>query len=220
MDEIREWLLKEHVGTVCADRLRVITDELHDLHQRGLPGAVVELGCYRGAMALWMRCVLDSIGEFEREIHVFDSFAGMPAPGDQDSDHLAEGELRSSPSDVLDTHARWDRKPPTIHAGWFDHTLPIGLPGTIALAYLDGDFYASTLTGLRHCVPNLTPGAALLIDDYADTVANPRAWDGLPGVKRASDAYFGQPSPVEALIGDGDLAFGRYTAPSARSEAA
>ncbi|WP_042440205.1 TylF/MycF/NovP-related O-methyltransferase [Streptacidiphilus albus] len=214
MDKIREWLLSEHAGTVCADRLHVVADELFRLRWRGQSGAIVELGCYRGAMALWMRHMLDALGEGEREIHVYDGFAGMPAPGRQDSDHLAEGELRSCPQDVLDTHARWDKKPPVIHPGWFDQTLADELPDTIAFGYLDGDFYASTLTGLRHTVPRLAPGAVLLIDDYADVAANPRAWNGLPGVKHASDAYFGHPSPVEALVGDDDLAVGRYTAPA------
>ncbi|AWK12921.1 methyltransferase [Streptomyces spongiicola] len=213
LNDLREWLLREHSGTVCADRLRVIADELAALTARGLPGPVVELGCYRGAMALWIRSVLDSLGDRDREIHVYDSFQGMPAPGDEDSDHLAAGELRSSPDDVRATHTAWDRPTPVIHPGWFDETLPKELPSEIAFAYLDGDFYDSTLTGFTHCVPRLVPTGVLLVDDYADTAVNPRAWDGLPGVKRACDAYFGAPSPVTVVVGEGDLAFGRYEKP-------
>ncbi|MEU6485977.1 TylF/MycF/NovP-related O-methyltransferase [Streptomyces sp. NPDC046887] len=213
LKDLREWLLREHAGTVCADRLRVIADELADLTDRSLPGAVVELGCYRGAMALWIRSVLDSLGDRDREIHVYDSFQGMPAPGSEDSDHLAAGELRSSPDDVRATHAAWGRPAPVIHPGWFDETLSEELPDEIAFAYLDGDFYDSTLTGLTHCVTRLMPTGVLFVDDYADTAVNPRAWDGLPGVKRACDAYFGTPSPVTVVVGEGDLAFGRYEKP-------
>ncbi|MBT2381781.1 class I SAM-dependent methyltransferase [Streptomyces sp. ISL-111] len=213
LKDLREWLLREHAGTVCADRLHVIADELAGLTARGLPGAVVELGCYRGAMALWIRSVLDSLGDRDREIHVYDSFQGMPAPGVEDSDHLAAGELRSSPDDVRATHAAWGRPAPVIHPGWFDETLPEELPDGIAFAYLDGDFYDSTLTGLTHCVTRLVPTGVLLVDDYADTTVNPRAWDGLPGVRRACDAYFGAPSPVTVVVGEGDLAFGRYEKP-------
>lgn len=213
LKDLREWLLREHSGTVCADRLRVIADELAVLTARGLPGAVVELGSYRGAMALWVRSVLDSLGDRDREIHVYDSFQGMPVPGVEDSDHLTAGELWSSPDDVRTTHAAWGRPAPVIHPGWFDETLPTELPDEIAFAYLDGDFYASTLTGLTHCVPRLVPTGVLLVDDYADTVVNPRAWDGLPGVKRACDGYFGAPSPVTVVVGEGDLAFGRYEKP-------
>ncbi|WP_055628991.1 TylF/MycF/NovP-related O-methyltransferase [Streptomyces hirsutus] len=216
LKDLREWLLREHSGTVCADRLRVIANELADMTARGLPGAVVELGCYRGAMALWIRSVLDSLGDRDREIHVYDSFQGMPAPGAEDSEYLAAGEFRSSPDDVRATHAAWGRPAPVIHPGWFDETHPKELPDEVAFAYLDGDFYDSTLTGLTHCVTRLVPTGVLLVDDYADTAVNPRAWDGLPGVKRACDAYFGAPSPVTVVVGEGDLAFGRYQKPEFR----
>ncbi|KIE23738.1 methyltransferase [Streptomyces sp. MUSC 125] len=210
---LRDWLLREHSGTVCPDRLRVIADELAALSARGLPGAVVELGTFCGAMALWVRSVLDALDEQDREIHVYDSFQGMPAPSAEDSDHLAPGELRSSPDDVRSTHATWGRPAPVIHQGWFDESLPSKLPDAIAFAYLDGDFYGSTLTGLTHCVPRLLPGGVLLVDDYADTAVNPKAWDGLPGVKRACDTYFGTASPMTVVVGEGDLALGRYEKP-------
>ena len=50
-------------------------------------------------------------------------------------------------------------------------------------------------------------------DDYADPEANPRTVVKFPGVKTACDEYFGSPSPVEVLVGEGDLAYGRYLRP-------
>ncbi|MBD0741646.1 TylF/MycF/NovP-related O-methyltransferase [Streptomyces sp. CBMA152] len=210
LKDLYTWLLREHSGTVCADRLQVIAEELTALHARRVPGAVVEIGTFRGATALWMSAVLDTLGDEDREIHVYDSFQGLPTPSDHDSDHLRGGDLVASPGDVRALHNTWGKRPPEIHAGWFHEILPLALPREIAFAYLDGDFYGSTLAGLEHCVPRLVVGAVLLIDDYADTAVNPRAWDGLPGVKRACDTYFASPSPVTVVIGDGDLAFGRY----------
>ncbi len=207
---LRGWLLAEHANTVDADRLTAIAAQLRHTVEDGVEGAVVEVGCFRGAMALWMRAVLDELGDTNRPIHVYDSFAGLPAPGDRDSNHLGEGELVSTPADVAATHAAWHKPSPIIHPGWFADTLSHQLPEKIAFGYLDGDFYDSIHVSLTHCVPRLNRGGALIIDDYADTVVNPKAWDGLPGVKRASDDYFGTPTPVEVLIGDGDLAFGLY----------
>lgn len=211
---LRDWLLAEHHNTVDADRLTVIAAQLQHVVITGVEGAVVEVGCYRGAMALWMRAVLDELGDTARPIHVYDSFAGLPAPGDQDSDHLGEGELVSTPEEVVATHAAWDKPSPIIHPGWFADTLPGELPGEIAFGYLDGDLYDSIHVSLTHCIPRLSGGGGLVIDDYADTVANPKAWNGLPGVKRACDDYFGTPSPIEVLVGDGDLAFGLYRRPA------
>ena len=94
------------------------------------------------------------------------------------------------------------------------NTLPDQLPDHIAFGYLDGNFYDSIMVSLENCVPRLMPGGALLIDDYADTATNPRAWDKLPGVKSACDKYFGLPSPVQTLIGEGIMAHGVYIKPT------
>jgi O-methyltransferase len=84
----------------------------------------------------------------------------------------------------------------------------------IAFGYLDGDFYESITESLRHCLPRMAPGGLLVIDDYADIEANPRAWNGLPGVKKACDDYFGPDSPIEPVISDSDLPMGIYRHPA------
>jgi hypothetical protein len=50
----------------------------------------------------------------------------------------------------------------------------------VALAHLDGDWYASTMTCLRQIAPRLVPGAAIVVDDY----------DAWSGCRRAVDEYF------------------------------
>lgn len=209
LNELRDWLVTEHWGSVDPDRLTTISDQLTRLVTARVPGEVVEIGCYRGAMALWMRAVLDSLGD-TRAIHVYDSFQGLPAPGVFDSDHLVQGDLVATTDDVENTHRHWKKPAPTMHPGWFSETLPACLPDSVAFAYVDGDFYDSIMISLEHCLPRLVPGGTLIVDDYADTAINPKAWDGLPGVKKACDDYFGTPSPLRVLFGEGDLAFGLY----------
>ncbi|AYN31691.1 putative O-methyltransferase [Streptomyces albus] len=212
--ELHDWLLEHHDDTVDADRLPAIRTELEQLGARDVPGAVIELGCYRGAMALWMRAVLDATGQHQRPVHVYDSFQGLPERGEKDPDLFEAGYLRAEPEQVLALHDRWGRTPPVIHPGWFHETLPDQLPVEIAFAYLDGDYYDSIHTCLTACVPRMAPGGTLIVDDYADLEANPKAWNGLPGVKAACEDYFRVPSPLEVIAGAGDLAFGRYTAPA------
>jgi O-methyltransferase len=218
LTELHDWLLEHHGDTVDADRLPAIRTEIEHLATRQVPGAVVELGCYQGAMALWMRAVLDSTGQHRRPIHVYDSFQGLPEHGTRDPDLFEAGYLRAEPEQVLTLHDRWGRTPPMIHPGWFAATLPDQLPDQIAFAYLDGDYYDSIHTCLTACVPRMAPGGTLIVDDYADLEANPKAWNGLPGVKAACEDYFRTPAPLEVIIGDGDLAFGRYTAPASGDE--
>lgn len=216
LQEIRMWILDDFAEeqTISADRLTAITPRIKSLVESGIEGSFVELGCHRGAMTLWVRSVLDVLGDTEREIHIYDSFQGLPAPDECDTDYAAEGDLVTSEEVVLDAHAHWRKKPPVVHAGWFDDTLPKELPEAIAFGYLDGDFYSSIMTSLKYCIPRMAPGGVLVIDDYADLEAHPGAWNGLPGVKVACDEYFGKGSPVSAIVLDNsDLPYGFYRHP-------
>jgi O-methyltransferase len=208
LEQLKRYLVAEHAYTVTAERLDIIGREIEQIVSSRVSGAVVELGCYKGAMSVWMRAQLDKLGD-QREIHVFDSFQGLPAPTHHDLDYLAEGEVAAPVTDLLDLHDRWKLRRPIVHCGWFSETLAAEMPHAVAFGYLDGDFYESILTSLENCVPRLVPGGVLIIDDYADLNINPRAWSKLPGVKSACDAFFGE-SLVEVIIGESDLAFGAY----------
>jgi len=212
LTEISSWLLREHGETVDADRLRYVRRELERIVRERVPGAVVELGCFRGAMTLWIRSVLDALGAHPA-LHVYDSFRGLPDSTEEDEIVLPTGAMTASQDELLTTLTAWRKPSPQLHPGWFEDTLPTELPGEIAFAYLDGDLYSSTMVSLAECVPRLAPGGAIILDDYADPQANPRAVVKMAGVKLACDEYFGLPSPVEVLVGEGDLAYGRYVRP-------
>lgn len=209
LDELYAWLLDEHGETVDPDRLRHVRAEVERIVREGVPGVIVELGCYRGAMTLWMRTILDSFGD-DRPIHVFDSFEGLPDTTEEDEIVMPTGIFASPQEEVLKGFARWNRTPPHLHPGWFEDTLASELPDRIAFGYLDGDLYSSTMVSLIECVPRLVPNGSVIIDDYTDPEARPGQIAPFPGVKVACDEYFGVPSPVEALTGDGNLAYGRY----------
>jgi O-methyltransferase len=209
LEELRAWLLQEHHETVDPDRLRHVRAEVERVVAEDVPGAVVELGCYRGAMTLWIRAVLDSLGD-DRPIHAFDSFEGLPDTTEEDEIVMPTGLFASPQEEVLKGFERWDRTPPHLHPGWFEDTLAGELPAQIAFGYLDGDLYSSTRISLIECVPRLAPGGSVIIDDYTDPDLRPGRIAPFPGVKAACDEYFGTPSPVETLTGDGELSYGRY----------
>ncbi|GAA0572007.1 hypothetical protein GCM10010172_65670 [Paractinoplanes ferrugineus] len=181
------------------------------LHYR-VPGAVVELGCNAGLTSVWLAQIIQDLDP-ARELHLFDSFEGLPAPGELDT-YLDKGDCSAARSEVEANFATWKLPQPRIHPGWFDRTLPESCPPQIAFAYLDGDFYDSIMTSLENVYPRLAPGGVILVDDYCDLDANPRAWNGLPGVKKACDTYFGVGSPLlEVVGGTGDLSFAAIRKP-------
>jgi O-methyltransferase len=187
------------------DHLNAIYWCLSSLLFYARPGAIVELGCNVGLTSTWIqRIALDAAPD--RELHLYDSFQGMPKPGEHDP-YLNEGELAVNVREVEANFASWGLPLPTIHAGWFEDTLATSLPDTICFAYLDSDFYEPIRTSLRYVYPRLTPGGAILIDDYSDHDVNPRAWNGFTGVKLACDEFFADLSvKPEVLLGNDDLA--------------
>jgi O-methyltransferase len=151
-------------------------------------GDLVEVGCNEGQSAVLITKVIRSFNS-NKKLHVYDSFEGLPATRPEDGKTYKQGDLATS-EDVLRNNFRMhDLELPTIHKGWFDDTLPEGLPAKICFAHLDGDLYDSIMVSLKYVYPRLASGAICVVDDYCDLSINPRGWNYLPGVKKACDEF-------------------------------
>ncbi len=155
----------------------------------GVPGDLVEVGCNEGQSCVLIQKVIDFYDP-KRRLHAYDSFKGLPPPQAKDSDKpfLNAGGLRATPEKLLENFRNVGLRPPNIHVGWFQDTLPTQLPDRICFAHLDGDFYESILISIQHVYPRLSKGGVCLIDDYCDPAVN-KGWNKLPGVKKACDEY-------------------------------
>lgn len=151
-------------------------------------GDLVEVGCHEGLSAVLIAKVIRSF-DSTKKLHVYDSFGGLPATKQVDGQTYKQGDLATS-EDVLRSNFRMHNlELPIIHKGWFDDTLPEGLPEKICYAHLDGDLYDSIMVSLKYVYPRLARGAICLIDDYCDPSINPDGWNYLPGVKAACDEF-------------------------------
>jgi O-methyltransferase len=197
-------LADESSETVTVDRLIHIYHALSQLLFFGVPGAVVELGCYQGITSQFLRMIIEDFDP-TRELHVYDSFRGLPTPGERDGKFRA-GEFAVTQERVREGFRRRGLREPFLHAGWFEETLPASLPQQICFAYLDADLEAATATALSHVYTRLSPRGLLFVDDYCDRSRSPRCWDGLQGVRAAVDDFFrDKPERVNVLVGTGDL---------------
>lgn len=167
-----------------------------------VPGEVVELGCYKGTTAALLQKTLDEQG-CDKELHLYDSFDGLPPATDEDRGGLkfSSGAMKVSPADVIDTFTRFGCKLPVLHQGWFIDTLPGRLPPKISFAHLDGDLYESIKVSLINIYSRLTQGAIVVIDDYYDPDMPLTGKDLFPGVKIACDEFFAdKPEKVQSLL--------------------
>jgi hypothetical protein len=178
----------ERVAAVCAATEHVVA--------AGIPGAIVECGVWRGGSMMAVALTLRRLGAADRDLHLFDTFAGMTRPTDADRDfagnpvmpgwaHHQEGPpdpCAVSLDEVREALAATGYDPKRLHfvEGPVEETLPDRAPGRIALLRLDTDWYESTRHELVHLYPRLEAGGVLIIDDYGH----------FEGARRATDEYF------------------------------
>jgi O-methyltransferase len=172
---------------------------------RGVPGAIVECGVWRGGSMMAAALTLLRLGVTDRELYLYDTFAGMPPPSDADTtrsgeraaDLLAEGDEDShiwaiaSLSDVRAAVLSTSYPEQHIHfvEGLVEDTLPATAPEQVAVLRLDTDWYRSTKHELEQLYPRLAPGGVLILDDYGH-------WQG---ARRAVDEYLGENRTVLLL---------------------
>lgn len=147
-----------------------------------IEGDIVECGVWRGGSMQTVALVLKSLGASDRNIHLFDTFEGMPPPGEEDlrfdgeaAKSLLEGGTRDQSiwayatlDDVKEGIGEVDYPAARVHfhQGMVEQTIPDQAPDKIAILRLDTDWYASTIHELNHLYDRLTPGGVLIIDDY------------------------------------------------------
>ena len=161
---------------VSADRLRSLDRIAVDLARRGVPGAIVECGTWNGGAAALMAAA--SIrGGVDRDVWLFDSFEGLPAPTADDPPevHAAyfQGWCSGNPDLARAILREVGVDDGRVHVvkGWFEDTLPVTPVGPIALLHVDSDWYQSVRLSLDTFYDSVTPGGTIVFDDY-------RIWDG------------------------------------------
>jgi O-methyltransferase len=200
----------QHTGlmTNCEQRMNMY-HLLSQVLAYGVPGEVVEVGCNEGQSSVLMRKVMDHYAS-ARTLHVYDSFEGLPEarPKDGRIPFVAQ-DLKVPKANLIANFKYYGLRLPEIHEGWFNLTLPSGLPEQICFAHLDGDLDESILTSLEYVYPRLAKGAVCLVDDYADPAIH-SGWNELPGVKQACDEYLADKPESVSLLYAGDYSHGFF----------
>ena len=194
-------------------RLDATVDAVRHVVARGLPGALVECGVWRGGSVLAMLLTLQELGHDDRDVYLFDTFEGMTEPTERDVtsseppalatfEQARERGERPWPelfgADVFDeesvraTLSGTGYPAERLHLvrGPVEETVPGAAPEEIALLRLDTDWYESTHHELVHLYPRLIDGGVLIVDDYGH-------WQG---ARQAVDEYFASGAAAPLLL--------------------
>jgi O-methyltransferase len=190
------------------ERIYALIEGVQYITRRGIKGSIVECGVWRGGSTMAVALTLLNLSRADRDLYLFDTFAGMPKPGKVDVDYgntsamnvFKENQLGpdssdyclASLADVRVAMATTNYPQHLIHfqQGKVEDTIPSHAPDKIALLRLDTDWYESTRHELEHLFPRLSPGGILIIDDYGH-------WQG---ARKATDEYIDQHAPSLFLI--------------------
>jgi O-methyltransferase len=175
------WLLRRVRANTLASRTRLGTlfRLAREIDRLRIPGALVECGVFKGGSA----GVLAKASSGVRPLFLFDSFEGLPPPGEHDGRMAGEryqtGWCAATEADVLDLLQGLGIPRERIHIikGWFQDTLPTADVGEIALLHIDADWYDSVKLCLDVFYDRVQPGGFIVFDDYGRWEGCTRAVD-------------------------------------------
>jgi O-methyltransferase len=184
-DEAKEIIRAVRPWTMTGpDKIYALIQAVRYVARHKIPGDVVECGVWRGGSMQAVARTLVAAEDTSRDLHLFDTYEGMPPPSDRDvrrSDERSADELLAAESredskvwavatleDVQDGFSRVPYPSERVHfvKGKVEDTIPEHAPERISILRLDTDWYDSTRHELEHLYPRLSPGGVLLLDDY------------------------------------------------------
>lgn len=166
------------------------------LEKSNIPGAFVECGVWRGGSMMAAALTLKQANAANRELFLFDTFAGMPEPTEEDvslssgmsaKDKFEEKSVSGTGSDwcyasiedVRSNMAKTGYPESQVHfvPGMVEQTIPVNAPEQIALLRLDTDWYESTIHELDCLYDRIQHGGILIVDDYDSWKGSRKAVD-------------------------------------------
>lgn len=175
---VNKKLLKQERKFKDKNRFYSIWFQLSYLKEKGIEGALAELGVYKGETA---KVIHDTLPE--RKLYLFDSFTGFPKQVIRED---CDGTIRpqtinfsnTSKVDVLN-HIKGNDNI-LVKEGIFPETTKEILDESFAFVHLDADLYQSTYDGLNYFYSRLVDGGIILVHDYNHN------WEG---VKKAVNQF-------------------------------
>jgi len=176
-------VVREHT-LLRYETLRSLYEAAREVVEQSIPGTAVECGVARGGSAATIATALSETDP-SREVLLFDTFEGLPAPTRENPDYdravRLTGGCRGEMQEVDELFHRLGLRNYRLIQGMFQDTLPQADTGEISLLHIDGDWYESTRACLENLWDRVSDGGIVQIDDYGE-------WQGC---KKAVDEFFG-----------------------------
>lgn len=145
-----------------------------------LPGKFAEVGVYQGVTAKLISSV-----KGDRELHLFDTFEGLPAASEKDAGVHRVAQYACSLESVMVYLQDFEQI--YFHKGLFPESARDVEESQYAFVHFDVDLYEGTYACLEYFYPRMVPGGVMISHDYGM----------LAGVQRAFQEFMAdKPEPI------------------------
>jgi O-methyltransferase len=180
-DWFREIYAKiRHHTTVTEDRSYIIYRL--GQHCAHLDGDFAECGVYKGGTAFLIAYAQKNNGIQGKRLHLFDTFAGMPAEADKDPSRHKESDFGDVSLNAIQDYLGHFPSV-TFHPGIIPETFNVVRDCKFAFVHIDFDLYQTTKDCCSFFYDRIVRGGVMIFDDY-----------GFPryrlAEKRAVDEFF------------------------------
>jgi O-methyltransferase len=151
-------------------------------------GEVAEVGVYKGGTARLLALALP-----HKTVHLFDTFAGMPATNSDFDRHLA-GEFSDTSLAAVQERLK-DCRNARFYQGLFPATSGPIAQTKFSLVHVDADIYESVRACCEFFYSRLEKDAVMLFDDYG--------FPTCPGARKAVDEFFSDKPEVPFYLPTG-----------------
>lgn len=162
--------------------------------EHDIDGDFVECGVGAGGSMMAIAYTLLTLGIDDRRLLLYDTFAGMARPTEEDVSILGKPATRKYERKTKDGECTWHNFPlryvqenmartnyPSalinFYPGFVQDTLPSNDSANISLLRLDTNLYESTVVECEQLIPKLSIGGVLIIDDYFRWLGQQKAVD-------------------------------------------
>ena len=149
-------------------RLAELHGWVHEICEAGIEGDIVECGVWNGGSAAVMAAAIANYPG--RQIWLYDTFEGIPAPGPQDEAFAQAfaGEFVASGDSVLEVlrKVKFPLDRVVLRRGTFRDAFREPPPSKVALLHIDADWYESVLSALQTFYVAVADGGLIVLDDF------------------------------------------------------
>lgn len=178
------------------ERMYSLYNAIEYIEMHNISGDMVECGVWKGGSSMLIALTMLFLNDKKRNIYLYDTYAGMPAPTEKDVDFTGLKFFETWEQGLGNSENKWlavnleevrsnlfstgyPQEKLVFVKGKVEDTIPKVIPDSIALLRLDTDWYESTYHELLYLFPRLCTHGVLIIDDYGH----------MQGARKAVDKY-------------------------------